>query len=53
MEQDGVEQTFTSGDSWTQPPGFKHALLDYSEDMEMIEIVMPAEFETRDEEKPD
>ncbi|MCH8076082.1 MAG: cupin domain-containing protein [SAR324 cluster bacterium] len=50
MEQAGEERTFHSGDSWTQPPGFKHEVKGYSDDMELIEIVMPADFPTRDEE---
>ena len=50
MEQGGEERTFHPGDSWVQPAGFKHEVLGYSEDMEMIEIVMPAIFPTRDEE---
>ena len=39
---------FETGDSWLQPPGIKHTTLDYSADCELLEIVMPAEFETKD-----
>ena len=38
-----------AGDTWYQPPGVKHELLEYSDDWEVIEITMPAEFETQDE----
>ena len=39
---------FEAGDSWLQPPSIKHTVLDYSDDLELLEIVMPAEFDTRD-----
>jgi quercetin dioxygenase-like cupin family protein len=29
-----------------QPPGIRHAELDHSDDLELIEITLPAEFET-------
>jgi mannose-6-phosphate isomerase-like protein (cupin superfamily) len=35
-----------AGDAWIQPPRIKHRVLDYSDDCELLEIVMPAEFET-------
>ena len=38
-----------AGDAWYQPSGIKHELLEYSDDMESIEITLPAEFPTRDE----
>ncbi len=34
------------GSSWIQPPGIKHTVLDYSDDCELLEIVLPADFET-------
>jgi mannose-6-phosphate isomerase-like protein (cupin superfamily) len=34
------------GSCWTQPPGIKHTVLDYSADCELLEIIMPAEFDT-------
>ena len=37
------------GDVWFQAPGVKHEVLEYSDDWEVIEITMPAEFESRDE----
>ena len=43
------EMRVEAGDAWYQPPGVKHELLEYSDDWEVIEITMPAEFETKDE----
>lgn len=37
---------FHAGDSAYMPPSIAHTVLDYSDDCEMIEIVLPAEFET-------
>ncbi len=42
------EQIFEAGDAWVQPPEIEHALLDFSEDFQVLEIVMPANFETVD-----
>jgi mannose-6-phosphate isomerase-like protein (cupin superfamily) len=41
------EVTVRSGDCIHQPPGIHHDLLDYSRNLEMLEIVTPAEFATR------
>ena len=50
MYFEGVgEMRVEAGDAWYQPPGVKHELLEYSDDWEVIEITMPAEFETKDE----
>ena len=38
-----------SGDMWYQAPGVKHELLEYSDDWEVLEITMPADFATKDE----
>jgi hypothetical protein len=38
--------TFYAGSCWIQPPGIKHTVLGYSDDCELLEIVLPAEFET-------
>jgi quercetin dioxygenase-like cupin family protein len=38
--------TMTAGDCWLQPQRIKHKVLDYSDDCELLEIVMPANFET-------
>lgn len=40
------EQIMRQGSCWLQPPNIKHTVLDYSEDCEMLEIVVPAEFKT-------
>ncbi len=36
------------GDCVHQPPGIRHELLDWSADMELLEITQPAEFPTHD-----
>jgi mannose-6-phosphate isomerase-like protein (cupin superfamily) len=38
--------TFEAGSCWTQPPGIKHAVRGYSDDCELLEIVLPAGFGT-------
>ena len=38
--------TFYAGSCWIQPPRIKHAVLGYSDDCELLEIVLPADFET-------
>jgi quercetin dioxygenase-like cupin family protein len=38
--------TFYAGSCWIQPPGIKHTVLGYSDDCELLEIVLPADFET-------
>jgi hypothetical protein len=35
-----------AGAAWLQPPRIKHKVLDYSDDCELLEIVMPAKFAT-------
>ncbi len=42
------EQVFEAGDAWVQPPEIEHALVGFSEDFEVLEIVMPANFDTVD-----
>jgi mannose-6-phosphate isomerase-like protein (cupin superfamily) len=37
---------FEAGDSWLQPPEITHNVTAFSEDMEVLEITMPATFET-------
>jgi hypothetical protein len=34
------------GSSWMQPPKIRHRVVDYSEDCEVLEVVLPADFET-------
>jgi mannose-6-phosphate isomerase-like protein (cupin superfamily) len=38
--------TFYAGSCWIQPPRIKHTVLGYSDDCELLEIVLPADFET-------
>jgi quercetin dioxygenase-like cupin family protein len=38
--------TFQAGSCWIQPPKIKHTVMGYSDDCELLEIVLPAEFET-------
>jgi mannose-6-phosphate isomerase-like protein (cupin superfamily) len=40
------EVTFNQGDSWIQPPGIKHNVMYYSNDYELLEITLPAEYDT-------
>ena len=45
MEGQG-ETLMKEGSSWTQPPRIKHLIMDYSDDVEMLEVILPAEFKT-------
>jgi mannose-6-phosphate isomerase-like protein (cupin superfamily) len=38
--------TMRAGSCWIQPPRVKHKVVDYSDDCEVLEIVLPADFET-------
>jgi hypothetical protein len=38
--------TMREGSCWLQPPKIKHPVLDYSDDCELLEIIMPADFAT-------
>ena len=40
------ETTFQVGSAWTQPPKIKHLIMDYSDDVELLEVILPAEFKT-------
>ena len=40
------ETTFSEGSSWTQPPKIKHLIMDYSDDVELLEVILPADFKT-------
>ena len=35
-----------TGSAWIQPPKIRHRVIDYSDDCEALEIVLPADFET-------
>jgi mannose-6-phosphate isomerase-like protein (cupin superfamily) len=45
-EYDGEVATMREGSCWLQPPKIKHTVLDYSDDCELLEIILPADFET-------
>jgi len=45
FEGQGVH-TFHAGSCWIQPPKITHTVRGYSDDCELLEIVLPAEFET-------
>ena len=45
MEGQG-ENLMKEGSSWTQPPRIRHMILDYSDDVELLEVILPAEFKT-------
>jgi hypothetical protein len=38
--------TMREGSCWLQPPKIKHTVLDYSDDCELLEVILPADFET-------
>jgi quercetin dioxygenase-like cupin family protein len=47
-EMDGhAAETMRTGSAWLQPPNIRHRVLDYSDDCEVLEIVLPAEFATK------
>ncbi len=45
MEGQG-ETLMQQGSAWTQPPKIRHMILDYSDDVELLEVILPAEFKT-------
>jgi hypothetical protein len=45
MEGQG-ETLMQMGSAWTQPPRIKHLIMDYSDDVELLEVILPAEFKT-------
>ncbi|MEX0316821.1 MAG: cupin domain-containing protein [Ruegeria sp.] len=46
------EHTLRAGSCVLQPPGIRHREVRHSDDMELIEITAPAQFDTRDEPAP-
>ena len=40
------ETLMQAGSAWTQPPRLKHMIMDYSDDVELLEVILPAEFKT-------
>ena len=47
MEGQG-ETLMKEGSAWTQPPRIKHLIMDYSDDVELLEVILPADFETKE-----
>ena len=45
MEGQG-ETLMKEGSCWSQPPRIKHLILDYSDNCELLEVILPAEFRT-------
>ena len=46
-EMDGRRpEKMTAGSAWMQPPKIRHRVVDYSADCEVLEVVLPADFET-------
>lgn len=45
LEGEG-EILMREGSCWTQPPRIRHFVRDYSDDCELLEVILPAEFET-------
>jgi hypothetical protein len=44
---EGIGETlFKTGSSWTQPSRIKHLIMDYSDDVELLEVILPADFKT-------
>lgn len=47
-EFDGVGvHTMQAGSNWVQPPNVPHRVLHWSDDCELLEVVLPADFETK------
>jgi len=40
------ETLMQEGSAWTQPPRIRHMILDYSDDVELLEVILPADFKT-------
>jgi len=39
-------QRLVAGSSWVQPPGIRHTVIGWSDDCELLEVLMPADHET-------
>ncbi|MEM9550548.1 MAG: cupin domain-containing protein [Pseudomonadota bacterium] len=50
--EDTGKHVLRAGSCVLQPPGIRHREVRHSDDMELIEIISPAEFDTRDESAP-
>ena len=40
-------ETMRVGSAWLQPPNIKHRVINYSDDCELLEVVLPATFATK------
>ena len=40
------EHMMVAGSCWIQPAGIKHTVLEYSDDLEVLEIIIPGTFDT-------
>jgi hypothetical protein len=40
------ETTYQQNACWTQPPKIRHLIMDYSDDVELLEVILPADFRT-------
>ena len=47
-EQGGGDHALSAGDALVIPPEIKTALRDAAPDLELLEVAMPAQFETRE-----
>lgn len=45
FEGEGVH-VMKAGSCWIQPPGIRHTVLGWSDDCELLEIILPADFAT-------
>ncbi|MEX2197193.1 MAG: cupin domain-containing protein [Burkholderiales bacterium] len=53
FEYEGVGRvTMKAGTCFYQPPGIRHREIRHSNDLELLEVVAPAEFRTRDAKAP-
>ena len=46
------EHLMQAGSCWIQPAGIKHTVLEYSDDLEVLEIILPAKYDTVDVNEP-
>ncbi len=48
LQVDGEEaESLAAGDTFVIPPDVKHTIFDYSGDLEILEVALPADFETK------
>ncbi|WP_299862181.1 cupin domain-containing protein [uncultured Roseobacter sp.] len=53
FEYEGTgEHVLRAGSCVLQPPGIKHREVRHSDDLELLEVISPADFDTRDEDAP-